>query len=407
MKDHDYCLEWKAGPSAQLELFSPDVREGSVYAVKYTPPFRSTLRPPVQRQPLGSGELQPINQMLEAVVFATRANRGHGCSQGNGTSAGSSLELMETMVQAGRELFELVVPQSIKAELRADPLFLEIGMDEDLLEYPWELMHDRQDFLCAKHYLGRFVNVRVPPIPPSREPRRSGSLGGPLKVLLVSVPRPLDRGGRRYEHLAAAESETEELVGILNSIPGVELSLLRGREATRKNFLRALDVAEFNVIHYSGHAHFDEDQPHMSALVLDDIDLTTGPLVSYLNQRPPIFCFLNACETGTPPGWREQYSVFGLARALLETGSYLLGSRWNLGDAAAKTFASVFYQSLLGQEKTFGEALMDARRECRVALPDSFDWASYVYYGDPRVYFRGTSSAAGDVVVASVDPAAA
>jgi hypothetical protein len=406
MSDQDYCLEWKAGPSAQLELFSPDEREGSAYAVKYTPPFRSTLRPPVQRQPLGAGELQPINQMLEGVVSATRSGRGQASSPGDRSSGGGSQDLMETMVQAGRELFELVVPHGVKAELRSEPLFLEIGMDENLLEYPWELMHDKQDFLCAKHYVGRFVNVRVPPPPPAREPRRSGSLGGPLKVLLVSVPRPLDRDGRHHDHLAAAESETEEVAGILSSVPGVELSILRGKDATRTRFLKALDDGEFHVIHYNGHAHFDEDHPHMSALVLYDQDLTTGPLVSYLTQQPPIFCFLNACETGTPPGWREQYSVFGLARALLETGSYMLGSRWNLGDAAAKTFASVFYQSLLGHEKTFGEALMDARTECRTALPDDFDWASYVYYGDPRVYFRGTSVAAGDVVVASVDPAA-
>ena len=82
-----------------------------------------------------------------------------------------------------------------------------------------------------------------------------------------------------------------------------------------------------------------------------------------------------------------------LARAFLETGAYLLGSRWKLSDNAAAAFAPAFYKYLLEDRKSVGEAVVLGRRACMKATeadPGDIGWASYVYYGDPRVCFRAS-----------------
>ena len=71
--------------------------------------------------------------------------------------------------------------------------------------------------------------------------------------------------------------------------------------------------------------------------------------------------FMNACETAAAaPGmpWERHYDIFGLARAFLETGAYLVGSRWKVGDEAAAAFASAFYKSLV-QASSLGRAVQN------------------------------------------------
>jgi CHAT domain-containing protein len=85
--------------------------------------------------------------------------------------------------------------------------------------------------------------------------------------------------------------------------------------------------------------------------------------------------------------WRARYDIFGLARAFLETGAFLLGNRWKVGDAAAAAFAKAIYTELL-DGRPLGRAVRDARKACRRESPKDFSWASYTFYGDPRLCFR-------------------
>jgi CHAT domain-containing protein len=118
--------------------------------------------------------------------------------------------------------------------------------------------------------------------------------------------------------------------------------------------------------------------------------MATGHIKGFC-KKPPVLFFVNGCESTVGRGegtqWKNRYDIFGLARAFLETGSYLLGSRWKIGDQGAAEFAKAFYAELL-QEKPIGRAIREARCACKGARPDDFSWASYVYYGDPRLRFR-------------------
>jgi hypothetical protein len=99
--------------------------------------------------------------------------------------------------------------------------------------------------------------------------------------------------------------------------------------------------------------------------------------------------FFNACEAarvrkrkaatgGRLFAFRRSTSV---AEAFLTGGvANFLGTHWPVGDQAALTFSTRFYERLLAGA-TLGECVLDARR--RVHAQDSIDWADYVRYGSP------------------------
>ena len=299
---------------------------------------------------------------------------------------------MDEMQLLGQQLLIQTLPSYIQGDLSPGRFFLEIGMDEALVGYPWELMHDGEDFLCLKHYLGRFVNsTSSAPLVAYDTGRWSKPLQS-LSVLIIAVPNPMPRGGINYEPLDQARKEADAIVKILTDHPDINVSVLRDVDATYNKVFQALSTPTYQIVHFCGHANFDDKKPPNSSIVLQDRSMATGSLSRYISMTRPILCFVNACESAMT---RESFNVFGLARAFLDTGAYLLGSRWKVDDHAATVFATKFYTSLLDEENPLGKAVYDARIACQKIAPDDFAWASYVLYGDPRVCFRKVQAPTG------------
>jgi hypothetical protein len=382
-----YCVDWQAGPTSQIELFAPLDAQQAPYQLKYTPAFRATIRPPIEACNLSANDLMLIGQDLDRLAAQVQ---GRSPAAGGGAPPGSTTGA--TMTLLGNMLLELTVPPYAMADLRPGGQFVEIGMDESLLGYPWELMHDGEEFFCLKHALGRFVNSATRAGALTAAPANPFSTFSDLSVLLVSVPAPQPRSGREFERLPGADAETMAIATTLTRIPGVKLTVLSGRDATWAGLFTALKGGH-QILHFCGHAYFDDEHPRSSGLVLHDRDMSTGAIVGFLTKSRPIFCFINGCESarigvGVPEEWKNQYNIYSLARAFLDTGAYLLGSRWKVNDQAARSFAESFYQSLLGDTIPIGRAVQKARQDCVKLTGDPFGWASYILYGDPRVCFQ-------------------
>jgi len=376
-----YSIAWESGPSAQIELFSPlkdDITDN--YRLKFTPTLGRTLRPPITALRLGRGELAPITKGLNQLVSIADAR---------GAPAAVALPNQNLVLDLAREigdsLFRLVISGDVELELATNDLFIELGLDEALLEYPWELMFDGEEFLCLKHAVGRFVNLNRPVGISGR--RIEPAARSPLSILVVSVPNPQPRSPtEKYELLPQVKAETTAILDILLDRGDAALvTPLVGRDASWANVSKALKPPNrYHVIHFCGHAFFDAATPYASSLVLDDQNMSTGQILGFTKKNPPVLFFMNGCETATTgvtsEEWRGRYDIFGLARAFLETGAFLLGNRWKVGDVAAAVFAKTFYAELL-DGKPFGRAVRDARLACRAQSPDDFSWASYTFYG--------------------------
>src|SRR5690606_33178647 len=93
-----------------------------------------------------SSELDPIGGRLDHLV-ASLDPRARGAGAGPAEARPSVEAVVSQMKTIGDQLVVFLLPPHVQADLRPGGLFLEIGMDEALLPYPWELMHDGEDFL--------------------------------------------------------------------------------------------------------------------------------------------------------------------------------------------------------------------------------------------------------------------
>jgi CHAT domain-containing protein len=207
---------------------------------------------------------------------------------------------------------------------------------------------------------------------------------GVLNVLVVINPT---------KDLPGAAEEGERVLELLKERPSCRVDVLREQEATRPALLAAFGSGKYDVIHYAGHAFFDERSPEQSGVLCHGRVPLTGADVASLGKLPTLV-FFNACESArvrqAPAARRKQErkkerlkqvdASVGLAEAFMRGGvATFIGTYWPVGDAPAKTFAEEFYTKvMLGT--TLGEAIQAARQA--VSKQGSKDWADYIFYGN-------------------------
>jgi hypothetical protein len=373
-----FQLGWAGGASTQIEFFSPKPGTADTCKLKYTPALRTMLRPPVMDMQLGANELQGLDQQLEQIA-RTASGRDGAPSQPVAPNAATESPL-ELLKNVGTDLHTLMLPPFVVADLRSSPTYVELGVDDRLLAYPWELMFDGE-FLALTHDVGRYVNLteNVPLTNGTPFPRAFAE----LRVLLVGVAKPIKRPtGEEYDRLDAVEAEMKAVTALFAG--SSSLRVLNGPQATFQA-VRAELMSGYHIFHFCGHATFDPANARSSSLVLHDRDFQTAYINGILGKRTPILCFVNACETVKVPSVGNPLNVFGLARAFLGTGTYLLGTRWKVSDVGAAAFAQEFYHGLLAG-RPLGESVRRARIATQAAVNQTdLAWASYVLYGDPRL----------------------
>jgi CHAT domain-containing protein len=243
-----------------------------------------------------------------------------------------------------------------------------------------------------------------------------------LNVLLVVNPTA---------DLDGAEAEGERVQTMFGKVPNCRLTRLYRDEATRPALLSAFASGEYDVVHYAGHAFFQEDTREASGLLCHGHVPLTGVDLAGLGNLPTLV-FFNACESvrvrggarkgsgtrtvarstksakaskstksskstktsgkGKGPGSIAE-SPTGFAEAFLRGGvANFLGTYWEVGDEPAALFADAFYTRVIG-----GATLGDAIQEGRAAVREtrSRDWADYVFYGNPDFILKVGASQRG------------
>ncbi|CAN5629589.1 hypothetical protein BH23GEM10_BH23GEM10_00010 [soil metagenome] len=204
-----------------------------------------------------------------------------------------------------------------------------------------------------------------------------------LSVLLVVNPT---------EDLDGADREGDRVRSLLGQQPGCRLKELRHGEATHQAVLSEFGSGEYDIVHYAGHAEFNEENPSHSGIVCaNDVRLTGADLAGI--SRLPTLVFFNACESGrlrkrssgsgaAADKTRAQHirDNVGLLEAFMRGGvATCLGTYWPVGDSEAEAFADSFYSDIVAG-RTLGEALVRGRAVVRALK--SKDWANYMLYGN-------------------------
>jgi hypothetical protein len=304
-----------------------------------------------------------------------------------------AVPLTSLVREMGDLMYRLFLPEAVQEYLRTTTCSLTIATND--LELPWEFMYynhtpdaptegappndDAENFLCLSRPIARRLMGR--PLPTDRPPR----LDRPAKRQFLFIANPTgDLPGSEREVTAVVEALQQ------NWSDQIEVTELRGAEATGRRLNQLLRSDRFDVIHYSGHAFFDDNDPDYSGLLLHDREIFFADKVRRLLGGRPLV-FLNACESArsanesraTTFNYNLQTPAQGLAASFVYGGALgCIGSLWPINDLRAARFAIEFYNQVLDGH-LIGEAMRRARMRIKDDEPSEITWAAFVLYGDP------------------------
>ena len=94
-------------------------------------------------------------------------------------------DLLFRLREVGQVFRDELFTEGIKGKMQESKAdHLTVSMDDQLVQIPWELLHDGQQFLCQRFSMGRLVKTRQSPAV-----TRTRVLEPPLKTLILADPR--------------------------------------------------------------------------------------------------------------------------------------------------------------------------------------------------------------------------
>jgi len=283
-------------------------------------------------------------------------------------------DLISQLRKMGQTFRDELLTKNIKNTFKASEAeHLTISLDDQLVQIPWELLHDGKQFLCQRFSMGRLVKTRQ-----TMAGARSRKLERPLKALILADPE---------ENLESARREGMEIRDFMNQRQETISAVFRTEDINTD--LLGSKLKNFDIVHFAGHSAYNRDDPAESGWRLSDGVLKAGEFMKMSQSGiMPVLVFSNACQSARTEEWTLKThfhdEIFGLANALILSGvKHYLGTLWEILDEPGRTFALQFYKHLFAG-LTVGEAM----RRARLALintygEESLVWASYLLYGDP------------------------
>ncbi len=329
-----------------------------------------------------AGEMQTVRHVEELAVSMERIGRRcrrivETLNRANRNGA-LSPDLMQKLKENGQHFRDELFSIGIKKRLNdtgADQLIL--ILDEQLMHIPWELLHDGSAFLCRRFAMGRVVRTRQ-----AVTASQSRVLTPPLQMLILADP-----GG----NLKAAYTEGVSLRDDMDTFPSSMQVAFRSH-AVSADLLKA-KLRNYDLIHFAGHAAYDDRRPENSGWRLSKGSLSAADIAKMAGTGSmPALVFSNACQSARTAVWdvspQMHHRIFGLANAFLLSGvRHYIGTFWEIPDETSRCFALAFYRSLL-KAMPIGKALQAARQTVIEAFgEENIIWASYLLYGDPTAVY--------------------
>jgi CHAT domain-containing protein len=274
-------------------------------------------------------------------------------------------------------LYDLLL-RPVAGRLGAPGTPLVIVADGAVASVPFAALYDarRRRYLTEDHAL-RFA----PSLQEARRPpRRPGA--GEL-ALFVADPAFDPERHPGFERLAGAAAEVRDMAAVYGG-----RQVLSGGAASAEALRAAMGSAA--VVHYAGHAVFDDERPERSYLLLAPSrdGAATGTLdareIAELDLRHLSVVVLAACQTvRTGPGRAAGFS--GLAGAFLTAGAGgALGSLWEVNDLRTRPLMVAFHQAYRATgngPQALRAAQLALLRSRDEALRSPATWAAFRYVG--------------------------
>jgi CHAT domain-containing protein len=250
--------------------------------------------------------------------------------------------------------------------------------DGEIAGVPFAAMRDTAErrYLIEQHPLRFVSSLRDAARQPSR-------LAAKPKVLLVADPAFDQASFPGLARLPGAAAETEAIAGGY-----ADTVLLSGSGATATALESTLVRA--NILHYAGHAVFNDERPEQSLLVLapGSGEATPGRETAAAIARLDLIhlrlVVLSACETNRSRSGRSG-GFAGLAGAFLAAGAAgVVGSLWRIDDQVTRQLMSEFHRAYRLSGNGAGAlqaAQLQLLHSAKPATRSPAAWAGFRYAG--------------------------
>jgi CHAT domain-containing protein/tetratricopeptide (TPR) repeat protein len=255
---------------------------------------------------------------------------------------------------------------------------LRIVADDVIAAVPFAALYDR----AAHEYMIERRAIEF--VPSLRSTSRARVSPHRSTVLLVADPAFNVKRFPDLVRLPGAVTEVHEIAGLY-----ANPQVLAGAEADRRTTAERLRNA--TLLHYAGHALFDDERPERSRLVLADaagdtsVDQTLEATDIAKFHLPDLdLVVLSSCET-LHPGTGVSSGLAGLAGAFLTAGSQgVIGSLWPVDDEETRELMVAFHQAYHESREApsaLREAQMELLRSPNPALQSPAAWGAFRYVG--------------------------
>lgn len=209
----------------------------------------------------------------------------------------------------------------------------------------------------------------------------------------TAIPADLERAATQagLTDFVPLKGTREEAEAILRLVPPGEQTLRAlGFDATRELVLSG-ELSRHRYIHIATHGFLNAEYPELSGLVLSLVDergrevdgFLRGFEIARLDLRSDLVV-LSACRTAVGREFRGE-GPMGLTRAFLQAGvPSVIVSRWNVSDKGAGPLMERFYENLLQEGLSPGEALREAQLSIKreKKWQDPYYWAVFSLQGE-------------------------
>mgnify|MGYP000132647682 CR=1 FL=1 len=243
----------------------------------------------------------------------------------------------------------------------------------ELNQLPWELLYNNID---EKGFLALNLDSPISRYIETITPAASLLARRPLRILYVSSS-PID-----LPSLAISDS-----LETLKKSLGDRAEITTIHNAGLEDFQTALrQKIRYHVLHYDGHAYFDEDKKEgylcFSDLAKKTQEVSGEMLSNYLSGSSIRLVVLAACQTASTS---SQKRFSGIAHKLMVASSLpaVVAMQFPIEDQSAIAFARGFYSALIDQYPV-DAALVEGRKVVQSSLGERAytcpDWANPVLF---------------------------
>jgi CHAT domain len=319
----------------------------------------SSWYPRVLTQSLAGNPAEVVERILAELRSMARGQSGYT----------SPAAVRERMRNLGTRLWSDVVPDAVRRQFweQADNISSFVVMS-NLDTVPWELLHAVDQ---GRPQLG-FLAEHMPVVRRVYERRPTYRLPLPSAAYVVPPESPGD-----------ARAEVDDVRALLGR------RVMDWGIVSRLDDLQGLFADPPGLLHFACHNSFSPMtgslvKMHGGPVTPDDLEQSKRQLT--MAAGSPLV-FFNACRTAGEiygftqmSGWASQFMAAG-------AGGFV-GTLWPVRSATARVFATSFYEGIVHQGATLGEASLLARKSVSEDLEDP-TWLAYTVYGSPTARLAG------------------